>query len=451
MRKRIVITGMSMITPFGGPEETMKAIYANRSAIGPLPEEYDVCPTRIGGRIGDDIDLSAWIKAPKALKIAKRGGRGTKYSCSVTHRALEQAAALGEDGTLLPHLKDRAGVAVGTDWGDFEIMNNMAIQMYRIEQASGEEKLALTQQLFKRHTMSAHTALPDSIPTSIAQAFGMQRDADCTVKACATGPGSIRRAAMSIENGIVDVIVAGSSSILTPPAVMVFNTLGTRDANRIHGALSKRNDDPENASRPFDKDRDGFTISEGAAVFVIESAEHAMARSATPIAELIGHGETTDISSPTDPDADSQAKAISEAMAMAGICSNDIDLVKDHATATTAGDIVAAGVLKRTFGDRRVPIIAPKCWLGHMLAASGSVETAIALNIMAAGKIPAMRNLDNLIDEALICSNDNHTHTDECYLNFPRKSLKADIETVLCTSYGFGGQNVPLIFKKWSE
>ncbi|MCH7786765.1 MAG: beta-ketoacyl-[acyl-carrier-protein] synthase family protein [Chloroflexi bacterium] len=451
MRKRIVITGMSMITPFGGSEETMKAIYANRSAIGTLPEEYDICPTRIGGRIGDNIDLSAWIKAPKALKIARRGGRGTKYACSVTYRALEQAGVLGDDGALLPHLKDRAGVAIGTDWGDFEIMNNMAVQMYRIEQASGEEREALTQQLFKRHTFSAHTALPDSIPTSIAQAFGMQRDADCTVKACATGPGSIRRAAMSIQHGIVDMIVAGSSSILTPPAMMTFNTLGTRDVKRIQGALSKRNDEPENASRPFDKDRDGFVISEGAAVFVIESAEHAMARGATPIAELIGHGETTDITSPTDPDADSQARAISEAMAMAGICSEDIDLVKDHATATTAGDIVAARVLKRTFGERRVPIIAPKCWLGHMLAASGSVETAIALKIMETGKIPAMRNLDNPIDEALICSNDSHAHTDECYLNFPRKPIKANIETVLCTSYGFGGQNVPLIFKKWSE
>ena len=449
LRKRIVVTGMYDITPFGGSEAMMASIYARKSAITPLPQEYNHCPTRIGGII-PDFDLASWIDAKEVFRTIRRGSRPSQLVGATAYKALRQARLLGDDGKLLASQRERTGVAIGTDFGDIKLISDMAVRMHLLEQAvASEEKTRILRETVTAHFLSAYQALPDAETYLSAMGLGAEGPSSTLVKACATGPGNIRLAAMEIDIGAADIMVAGAVTQLTPQAVMIFNMLGTRNPNQIQGALSRRNDEPQRASRPFDQHHDGFVPSEGATVMVIESLESALKRDVTPLAELTGFGSTTDARSPTDPHPAIQERAIWQALEMAGKKPEDIDLLKDHCTGTLIGDIVAAKVIKAVWGNRRIPIIVPKCWLGHQLANAGTVEASVAIRVMNFGVIPPAINWEDPIAETLLCEESHHHTFPYCYFNIPLQPTRAKIKTVVCTSAGFGGQNAPLVLEKF--
>jgi 3-oxoacyl-[acyl-carrier-protein] synthase II len=252
------------------------------------------------------------------------------------------------------------------------------------------------------------------------------------VAACASGVIAFQDALRLIRSGECDVVLAGGSEAALLP--IAFAALGNM------GALSKRNDDPEHASRPFDRDRDGFVFGEGAAVCVVESAEHALSRDAAIQAEIIGAALTADafhISAP-EPSGRGAAMAMAGAMRNAGIGPDDIDYIVAHGTSTPLNDVTETRAIKRAFGERayRIPISSPKSMVGHLLGGAGAVAAVTAVGSIRDGWIPPTANLEN--------------PDPECDLDFvPLVKRQAQVETAMINGFGFGGQNAVAIFRRF--
>lgn len=433
MQKRIVVTGIGMITPFGDTRQTWEAVAAGRSAIAPLPEEFHLCPTQIGGII-PPLQLETWFEQKTAGRIASRSMRTSQFAQVAAQQALEGTGLLGEDGALVPHLCKRTGVAMGTGVGASELIAKMALDMNYANNAETEEqKQARMQQLIKNHLGTAMIGLPDASAFQTSLTFGLKGPMDCSIKACATGAANIRRAAMEILLGHADIMVAGGTESLYPVDMMPFNIYARR------GALSRRNDDPQGASRPFDQEHDGFVAAEGAGALVLETLESARSRNVPILAELAGYGETSDAMGATDPAQESQQEAMNMALDMAGPDPQGTLLIKTHGTSTITGDKSEASAITTVINTPKkasqVFAWAVKSELGHTLGASGGIETALSIMAMRQGIVPPTRNLINPIPEAK-------------HLTIPRNATKENITTVLCNAFGFGGQNVCLAFKK---
>lgn len=439
----IVVTGVGAITAHGNIEQTVAAMLEGRSAIRSfLPDfpEFALCPTQIGGKIHNFNLCDFGFSKRDAEYILKRMTLPTQFAQVALSEAMSMSGLVRNN----PYELGRCGASIGTGIGSSELIAKIAVDMHLL--GRGEKEL---KEFVEEHLSDIIKVLPDA---SVYQSVKFKGPIDCSVKACATGLGNIRRAAFEMYLGFADMVVAGATESLTPTDVMPFNMYAKK------GALSRRNNDPEHASRPFDQGHDGFVPSEGAGIFVLETKEGARRRDAPILAELTGFGESTDgTGHATDPNKEGQIIAMRAAFEWAEIDPRDTlgrILIVAHATSTPAGDGVELCAIKEIFGNNPdVYITAPKSMLGHTLAASGVIQAGTALLAARRGKIFPTINLENPISEALICDR-NHAHRldEACYLNLvPNQAIDAEIDYLLCNAFGFGGQNVCILLKLAKE
>lgn len=409
--RRVVITGIGAVTPVGiGKDAFWNALIEGKSGIGPITR-FDVSEytTKIAGEVSDFVVTDFIDK-----KEAKRMDRSTQYAVVASKMAIEDAKL-----DLEAEDRERIGVIIGTGIGGMEAL----YEQYKVLFAKGPSRISP----FLVPMMIGNMA---SGMTSIR--FGLQGPSSCVVTACATGTNSIGDAARAIKYGDADVMLAGGTEApISPAALAGFGSMK---------ALSTRNDEPEKASRPFDKDRDGFVMGEGAGVIVLESLEHALARGAHIYAELAGYAYNSDayhITAPA-PGGVMAAKAMRQALKDAGIEPNEVDYINAHGTSTGLNDKNETMAIKEVFGDHayKLAVSSIKSMTGHLLGAAGGVECIAAAMAIDQGIIPPTINYE-APDEGLD-------------LNYvPNVAEKREVRVALSNSLGFGGHNATLALKKY--
>jgi len=406
-RRRVVVTGMGAICPVGNTvADAWKAIAAGKSGITPITR-FDAggFETRFAGEV-KEFDPAASI----GRKESRRMDRFTQLSVAATREAVT--------GSRLDVASDanRIGVLVGTGMGGMETFE------------SGTETL-LTRGPKRVSPFFVPMMLPNMASGTVSIDIGAKGPNFGTVSACASSAHAIGEATMMIRNGYADVMIAGGGEApVTRMGIAGFNAMG---------ALSIRNEDPERASRPFDADRDGFVLAEGAAVLILEDRERAVARGATILAEVIGYGTTDDANHMVQPGpgGEGAARAMTIALADASIESSAVDYINAHGTSTQLNEKLETQAVKRAFGDRAttIPISSTKSMTGHLLGAAGSLESVIVIEAMHAGVLPPTINQERADPE---CDLDS----------IPNAARDGQIRIAMSNSMGFGGHNVSLLF-----
>lgn len=409
--RRVVITGIGAVTPIGiGKDAFWNALIEGKSGVGPITR-FDVSEytTKIAGEVSDFVVTDFIDK-----KEAKRMDRSTQYAVAASKLAIDDAKL-----DLEAEDRERIGVIIGTGIGGMEAL----YEQYKVLFAKGPSRISP----FLVPMMIGNMA---SGMTSIR--FGLQGPSSCVVTACATGTNSIGDAARAIKYGDADVMLAGGTEApISPAALAGFGSMK---------ALSTRNDEPERASRPFDKDRDGFVMGEGAGVIVLEELEHALARGAHIYAELAGYAYNSDayhITAPA-PGGVMAAKAMRQALKDGGIEPNEVDYINAHGTSTGLNDKNETMAIKEVFGDHayELAVSSIKSMTGHLLGAAGGVECIAAAMSIDQGIIPPTINYETP-DEGLD-------------LNYvPNVAEKREVRVALSNSLGFGGHNATLALKKY--
>jgi 3-oxoacyl-[acyl-carrier-protein] synthase II len=410
-RRRVVVTGMGMITALGNDvDATWAGMVAGRSGIRTI-EAFD--PSRLTSRMAGevrDFDASGVLDR----KDMRRIDRYIQFGLVAAREALDQA---GLPGRFEGDLAEKTGVILGTGLGGVGTL----IEGFSINALRGPDRIS---------PFLIPMGIPNIGSGQIAIQFGMTGPNFTTVSACATGGHALGESSEIIRRGDADIMVAGGAEAGIYEAMV-----GGFAAMR---ALSTRNDDPPAASRPFDSGRDGFVIGEGAGVVILEAREHAEARGATILAELVGYGATADASHITlpAPGGIGAVRAARRALEKAGLTTDDIDHVNAHATSTPEGDKSELQAIKTIFGESagRVPITANKSMIGHTLGAAGAIEAIVTILTIRDGCIPPTINLTDPDPEA-------------AGLDLtPNVAAKREVRTALSNSFGFGGQNTALIF-----
>lgn len=411
-RPRVVITGMGALTPVGlTAEDTWQGLLAGRSGIvrTHIPE-LEECPCQIAGEL-QGFDPRSYLGAKEARRMA----RFSQMAVIATQMALEDAAL-----SLSSEEKEHVAVVNGT-----------AVGGTVIEVEGGLRRLG-TKSLMRISPNHLLSLPPNMAAFQISRTFGFRGYSSTTVTACAAGAQAIGDAAEVIRSGRAEVAVSGGSeATLTPVAVASF---------AVMRALSTRNDDPAAASRPFDVDRDGFVMSEGAAIFVLERLKHALERGARIYAEIVGYAANSDgyhVIAP-NPDPRGPIKAIRQALANAGLAPEDVDHINAHGTSTPLGDVAETNAIKAVFGERayKVPVTANKSMLGHGLGAAGAMEMIASVLAIRDNLLPPTINLDN--------------PDPECDLDYvPNTARAAKVDVVLKNSFGMGNQNACLVLKRY--
>jgi 3-oxoacyl-[acyl-carrier-protein] synthase II len=414
--RRVVVTGMGMLTALGNDvASTWEGMVAGRSGIGPITA-FD--PSRLQARIAGEVkDFDASGVLDK--KDMRRIDRYIQLGLVSSRQAMDQA---GLPARLEGAEAERTGVIFGTGLGGVgTLVDGITINALR-----GPDRIS---------PFFIPMGIPNVGAGQIAISFGMTGPNFTTASACASSGHAIGEAWEAIRRGDADTMIAGGSEAgIYEPLVGGFDSMH---------ALSRRNDDPEAASRPFDQGRDGFVPGEGSGAVVLEELDHARARGATILAELIGYGATADASHITlpAPGGIGAVLAAARALAKAGIGPTDIDHINAHATSTPEGDRAELQAIKAILGDNaaRVPITANKSMVGHTLGAAGAIEAIITIQSIRHGCVPPTINLDDPDPEA------------EGLDLTPNRAASHDIEIALSNSFGFGGQNTALIFRRWAE
>jgi 3-oxoacyl-[acyl-carrier-protein] synthase II len=409
-RRRVVVTGLGIISPVGiGVPAAWEAILAGRSGITAITRfDASAFPSRIAGEV-KDFDVTKWLSA----KEARRYDTFIHYGLVATMEAVRDARLEDYAGD-----KDRIGVCIGSGIGGLPMIEDTG-------RAYAEGGLRKISPFF----------VPGSIINMIAGLvsihYGYRGPNLATVSACSTANHSLGEAARLIEYGDADIMVAGGSESTVSPL-----GVGGFCAAR---ALSNRNDDPATASRPWDIDRDGFVLGEGAGVLVLEELEHARARGATIYCELAGYGMSADAHHITAPpeDGNGACRSMVNALRNAGLAPEDIDYINAHGTSTPLGDVAECIAVKAAFGAHahKLAVSSTKSMTGHLLGAAGGIEavfTALALRDQVA---PPTANL---------------VHQDpRCDLDFvPNEARRMPIRAALSNSFGFGGTNATLAFRR---
>ena len=415
MTRRVVVTGMGAVTALG-PDvaSTWAGLVEGRSGIRTI-EAFD--PARLDSRIAGevpDFDASGVLDR----KDMRRTDRYIQLGLVAAREALDQA---GLPGRMDGPLAERTGVILGSGLGGVATLFDNVLVMA----ARGPDRIS-----------------PFFIPMGIANvasgqvaiAFGPLGPNFAIVSACATGAHSIGEAWETIRRSDADLMLAGGSEATIHEAVV--------GGFASMKALSTRNDDPARASRPFDRGRDGFVIGEGAALIVLEALEHAEARGVEPLAELIGYGATADASHITlpAPGGIGAVRAARRALEKAGLTPDDVDHLNAHATSTPEGDAAELEAIRTIFGARagEVAVTANKSMLGHSLGAAGAIESIATIQALRTGTIPPTINLEDP-DEAAAGLDLT-----------PGRATKRAIEVAINNSFGFGGQNAALVFRRWA-
>lgn len=410
--RRVVVTGLGLLTPLGNDVSTSwEAIKNGKSGISDL-DHFDVSAfsTRFGGAI-KNFDCNKFM----ATKEARRMDDFIQYGIAAGVEAFEDA---GLDVSLIN--KERAGVAIGSGIGGIKTIEETSLQINE----SGPRKVS---------PFFVPGSIINMIAGNLSIRFGLCGPNIAVVTACTTGTHNIGLASNMITNNQADVMLVGGAEMSTSPV-----GLGGFCAAR---ALSTRNDAPEKASRPWDKDRDGFVLSDGAGIMVLEEMEHAKNRGANIYAEVSGFGMSGDahhITSPA-PGGYGAVLCMRNALLSAGMSPHDVDYINAHGTSTQAGDIAETEAIKTVFSNnaKELAVSSSKSMIGHLLGASGAAEAIISVLTLKDQVISPTINLDNP-DEG-------------CDLDYvPHTAREQEINVVLSNSFGFGGTNGSLIFSKFS-
>ena len=412
MKRRVVITGTGSITPLGiGTQKFWNAIKEGKSGID-VVTRFDVSsnyPTTIAGEV-KDFDPEQYIDK----KEAKRMDRYTQFAVAAAKIAIEDSNL---DMEAID--KERIGVILGTGIGGLQVLEDQ----HSVLVNKGPERVSP----FFIPMMIANMAAGQ-----IAIMIGAKGVNETVVTACASGTNAVGDAFKCIQRGDAEIIITGGTeAAVTPLAFAGFCSLK---------AMSRRNDDPKTASRPFDAERDGFIMSEGAGVLILEEYEHAVKRSANILAEIVGYGCTSDayhITAPA-PNGEGATRAMAIAIKDAGIEPKDIGYINAHGTSTEMNDKLETQGIKKIFGEHahKVAISSTKSMTGHMLGAAGGIEAIISALALKEGFLPPTINYNN--------------PDPECDLDYvPNKGRKADIKYAISNTFGFGGQNATICLKRF--
>ncbi|NLF75181.1 MAG: beta-ketoacyl-ACP synthase II [Chloroflexi bacterium] len=411
-RKRVVVTGMGILSPVGNSLDEAWHNAANGVSGAEHIQEFE--------DLGLKVTFGATVKNFDAEAFL--GRRDFRRTDPVTHMALYTCdQAVKDAGLTLDGNNDRVGAVIGTGIGGIQsLLEGLVLYME------------------KGHTSVSPLLLPMMLPDSpagkVAIQYGLRGPNMSISTACATGNNSIGEACEIIRRGAADVMVAGSAEAALIP--LTISSLSNMQA------ISRRNEDPQGASRPFSGDRDGFVVGEGAAALVLEELEHARARGAHIYAEITGYGSTCDAFHVTAPleNGEGAQRAMRMALQDAGLTPEDIGYINAHGTSTPLNDVSETRAIKGVFGDHayRVPISSTKSVTGHLMGSAGSVEAVFSIKALTEQFVPPTINLD--------------TPDPECDLNYtPNVGVATPIEHVMSNSFGFGGHNAVLIFSRCCE
>ena len=424
MNRRVVVTGMGCVTPLGtNPEELWSRLKRGESGVD-YTQSFDATqfPTTFSAEVRD-WDVADQLDDPK---IWRQRGRHTQFAAGAAKQAV---VAAGIDETMDP---TRFGVYLGSGEGqqDFETFTRMVLAAIREEDKIDVAAFVKTgiEILNPIDELEQEPNMPVGHLASMFNAQGP--NANC-LTACAASSQAIGEARELIRRGDADVMLSGGThSMIHPFGVTGFNLLT---------ALSTRNEDPQGASRPFERDRDGFVLGEGAAMVVLEEREHAKARGAQIYGEIKGYGSTADAFRITDthPEGRGAISCIRAAVADAGITADQIHYINAHGTGTSVNDKVETLAIKKTFGELayKIPVSSTKSMMGHLIAAAGATELIVCLLAMRDGVLPPTINYE--------------TPDPECDLDYiPNESREGKCQMTLSNSFGFGGQNISLILSR---
>lgn len=408
--RRVVVTGIGAVSPLGNDAHTTwENVIAGKSGIGPLTRlNADDFPAKVAGEV-KDFDIEKYVDRKEARKM----DRFTHYAIAASVMAVEDAKLEINDANAT-----RIGVWIGSGIGGLETLEN-------------QHEIFLNRGYKRVSPFFVPMMIPDMAAGQVSIKLGAKGINSCTVTACATGTNSIGDAFKAIQRGDADAMITGGTEApITKMAVAGFcaNT-----------ALST-NPDPNTACRPFDANRDGFILSEGAGVIVLEELEHALNRGANIYAEIAGYGSTGDafhITAPA-PGGEGGARAMKIAIADAGLTPQDIQYINAHGTSTPYNDKYETMAIKEVFGDYayKVAVSSTKSMTGHLLGAAGGVEAIFSVLAIRDGIIPPTIHIE--------------TPDPECDLDYvPNEARKADVKVAISNSLGFGGHNATILFKKY--
>jgi 3-oxoacyl-[acyl-carrier-protein] synthase II len=413
MRKRVVITGLGCVCPVGNNvKETWEALLAGKSGAGTITL-FDASrhKTRFAAEV-KGFDAAALFGPRDARKM----DRFTQFAAIATSEALEQAGLKIDEWN-----RDRVGILIGTGIGGIGTL----VDQFEVMRERGPERVS---------PFLIPMMISDSAAGMLAIRLGARGPNMSIATACASGNNAIGEATEMIRRGSADVMIAGASEAALVPLAMAGMNVMT--------ALSTRNDDPQSASRPFDRDRDGFLMGEGAGILILESLEHAQARGANILAELSGYGTTDDAHHISAPAENGAGAAISMKLALddAALDIMDIGYINAHGTSTPLNDKSETAAIKTVFGEQayQIPVSSTKSMTGHLLGASGAVEAAFVIMAIREGVLPPTINY--------------HTPDPECDLDYvPNEPRKASPKNVMSNSFGFGGHNATLVISRFEE
>ena len=413
MTDRVVVTGIGLVTPVGlNSESTWNSLVEGRSGIDYISlfdaEGYE---SRIAGEV-NNFDASAAL----GRKEAKRLDRFSQFACVAALEALEHANLNMEKEDA-----DRVGVLIGSGVGG-------------IITISDQHKILLKRGPKRVSPFLVPMMLGDMASGQVSMMIGAKGPNFSTVSACATGADSIGEALEMIRRGRADVVIAGG----TEAAICEIGVAGFNSCM----ALSTRNEDPQGASRPFDSDRDGFVLGEGAGLLVLESLEHAEKRGANILAEMSGYGASSDAHHVTQPhpDGEGAARAMRWAIEDAGITPDKVDYINAHGTSTPLNDKYETIAMKRMYGDHayNLAISSTKSMTGHLLGAAGAIEAAFTVLAIKNDIVPPTINIEN--------------PDPDCDLNYiPNTAKKQPVNVAMSNSLGFGGHNASLVFERFAQ
>lgn len=411
--KRVVITGIGAVTAFGKEWAEIKTAFQRKQNAVQTREDwaerYPELEARLGAEIHGYTPPKHWTR-----KQLRSLGRVSQFVVEASERALANAGLLDENGVIFDYLKDgRMGVACGSSTGSTNDIRDAA-------------ELLMTG---KSDGFNANTyvrMMPHTTAANIGIFFGLTGRIIPTSSACSSGSQGIGYAYEAIKYGMIPMMLAGGGEEFCASEVYVFDSLY---------AASRRNDNPKGTPRPYDRDRDGLVIGEGAGMFVLEELEHALARGANIIAEVVGYGANSDGSHVTRPQATTMQRCMELALKDAGIQPSQIGYVNGHGTATEQGDIAETQATEAVFG--KIPLSSQKSYLGHTLGACGALESWFSIEMMRDGWFAPTLNLEN-IDER--CGKLD-------YIQGDGREIQTDY--VMNNNFAFGGVNTSLIFKRW--
>jgi len=409
--RRVVVTGIGLICALGNStEEVWRDLLAGKSGVHKITH-FDT--SRYACQIAAEVknfDPLQYIEKKEARKMA----RFIHFAIAAADEAVRTSGL-----RITPENAEMVGVHIGSGIGGFDIIEREHTNLME----GGPRKIS---------PFFIPAAIVNLAAGQVSMRFGAKGPNEATATACTTSAHSVGDSFRIIQHGDADVMIAGGSeAAITPMGVGGFASMR---------ALSTRNDDPERASRPWDRDRDGFVIGEGAGILIMEELEHARARGATPIAEIVGYGMSGDAYHITQPAPEHEGgfRVMRNAARDAKVNATDIGYVNAHGTSTPIGDTLEAHAIRNFFGDHKVAVSSTKSMTGHLLGGAGGLEAGVTVLALRDQMLPPTINLEN---------QDPGTGNMDFVPNQPRK---ATVEYAMSNSFGFGGTNGALLFKKWS-